>query len=136
MKFTGSLALPPRPASRPRFHCRGRFAVAYTDPKYRAWLDEAEAELRSHIPNLPEDWDSGKAMALVLTFKVLKPKTSKLKFPKPDIDNYEKSFMDAVTQAEAFWNDDCQVVSLSSSKTFVTDEADVGIDFTFLAKEI
>lgn len=133
MVFKGRLALPPRPASRPRFTCRGRFAVAYTDKPYREWLDKAEAELRSLT--LPKGWDTSLPMHLTVVFKVHRPKTSKLHYPKPDIDNYEKAFLDAVTQAESIYDDDTQIVSLQSSKLFVTDEADVGIAFEFIPQE-
>lgn len=103
--------------------------MAYTDKPYRAWLDAAADELKNIT--LPEGWDTSKPVSLALEFNVLKPKTSKLTHPKPDIDNYEKSFMDAVTQAGGIWDDDCQVVELSSTKRFVTDEADVGVAFSF-----
>lgn len=136
MLFQGRLSLPPRPASRPRFTCRGRFAVAYTDKPYRQWLDAAEAELRSCLSGLPEGWDTSAPIHLAVTFKVLKPKTSRLQYPKPDIDNYEKAFLDAVTQAEGIWDDDTQVVKMSSEKTFVTDEAEAGIEFTFCQQKV
>lgn len=135
MIFKGRLALSPRPASRPRFTCRGRFAVAYTDKPYRTWLDAAEAALRGQLGSLPEGWDSSLPMHLTVGFNVLRPKTSKLHYPKPDIDNYEKSFLDAVTQSGGIYDDDTQVVSLQSSKRFVTDEADVGIDFEFITQD-
>lgn len=134
MRFQGSIALPPRPAARPRFTCRGRFAVAYTDKPYREWLDAAEAELRTLT--LPVGWNSGLPMHLTVVFKALKPKTSKLTYPKPDIDNYEKAFLDAVTQAQSIYDDDTQIVSLQSSKLFVTDPADVGVAFEFIPMEI
>lgn len=134
MNVKGRLNLPPRPASRPRFTCRGRFAVAYTDKPYREWLDAAEAELRQ-LP-LPDGWDTAQPMHLTVVFKVQRPKTSKLTYPKPDIDNYEKAFLDAVTQSERIYDDDTQIVSLQSSKLFVTDEADVGVAFEFIPVEI
>lgn len=110
--------------------------MAYTDKPYRQWLDAAEAELRSLLSGLPEGWDTSAPMRLELTFKVAKPKTSKLLFPKPDIDNFEKAFLDAVTQAEGVWDDDSQVVSLSSTKVFVDDDSTAGIDFAFHPVEI
>lgn len=135
MLFSGKITLPPRPATRPRFTCRGRFAVAYTDRKYREWLDAAEEELRTLLTDLPKGWDTSAPVRLTINFNVLKPKTSKLIYPKPDLDNYEKAFMDAVTQAEGFWDDDCQVVQLNSAKNFVLNEDQVGIDFTFYTEE-
>lgn len=42
-----------------------------------------------------------------LDFYVAPPKKSKLRFPKPDIDNYEKAIYDTMTGW--LWKDDCQV---------------------------
>lgn len=134
MLFTGKLVLPPRPASRPRFTCRGRFAVAYTDKPYRDWLDAAAAEL-SALP-LPKGWDPSCPMIVAVTFCVLRPKTSKLTYPKPDIDNYEKGLLDAITQAGGIWDDDSQVITLTSHKCFVTDEAKVGVSFSIMGTTI
>lgn len=134
MHLQGRLALHPRPATRPRFTCRGRFAVAYTDKPYRQWLDAAIAELRT-LP-LPEGWDQRKPMNVQAVFLIPKPKTSKLLYPKPDIDNYEKALLDAITQAEGIWEDDCQVLTMTTSKTFVTDEAEAGIAFVITPMEI
>jgi Holliday junction resolvase RusA-like endonuclease len=128
MLFEGRLALPPRPASRPRFTCRGRFAVAYTDKPYREWLDAAAQEL-SQL-QLPKGWDTSQPMAMSVSFKVQRPKTSKLAYPKPDLDNYEKALLDAITQAGGIWDDDSQVVVLSSEKLFAADDGETGIDFS------
>lgn len=44
-----------------------------------------------------------------------RPKTTKLDVPKPDVDNYAKGVLDAMTYAE-WWGDDAQVVSLRITK--------------------
>lgn len=119
------LPLPPRPASRPRFTCRGRFAVAYTDKPYREWLDAAEALLKQQ--RMPEGWDTSLPVELEATFQITRPKTSKLLYPKPDIDNYQKALMDAITQAGHIWADDCQVVHVSAGKSFTADADSEGI---------
>lgn len=122
------LPLPPRPATRPRFTCRGRFAVAYTDKPYREWLDKAADMLADTV--MPTEWDKSSAFELHAQFQVLKPKTSKLSYPQPDTDNYVKGLMDAMTQAGHIWDDDKQVVSLTATKTFVDREDMVGINIT------
>ncbi|EQB10397.1 hypothetical protein L284_17025 [Novosphingobium lindaniclasticum LE124] len=50
--------------------------------------------------------------------EVAKPKTTKLAAPKPDVDNYAKGVLDAITKDGRFWSDDSQVVGLWVSKTW------------------
>lgn len=134
MMLRGFIPLAPKPSARPRFTCRGRFAVAYTDKGYAAWLDNAASILKSI--KLPEGWDETSPMALSVVFKVEKPKTSKLLYPSPDTDNYLKSFMDAVTKAGGIWSDDKQVIELVRvRKVFTTDPSEVGLHFTIKPTE-
>jgi Holliday junction resolvase RusA-like endonuclease len=94
---------------------RGKFAHAYYPAAYKKWK-----ELFAEIVKGPSDPLEG---PLVVTINCLvpKPRTSKLQFPKPDVDNYAKSVMDALTQIE-LWLDDCQVVDLHVTKRFTTGE--------------
>jgi Holliday junction resolvase RusA-like endonuclease len=134
MLLSGVIPLAPKPAVRPRFTCRGRFAVAYSDKGYAAWLDSAASILRE-LPR-PDDWDETLPFELGADFKVEKPKTSKLTYPKPDTDNYLKSLMDAVTKAGGIWLDDSQVVELGRvRKVFTTDPDEVGTHFTIKPTE-
>ena len=128
MEVSGFIPIPPRPASRPRFTCRGRFAVAYTDKPYAEWIAAVVPMLKAQP--VPEGWDPGVPLILSMDFQVLKPKTSKLLFPKPDLDNYEKAFMDAVTKAGHLWEDDSQVVSLRTNKLFVTEGEGIAFRLT------
>lgn len=102
--------------------------MAYTDKPYREWLDKTAAAVASQ--SVPAEWDKSGPIDMEVRFRILKPKTSKLLYPKPDIDNYEKSIMDAMTQAGHVWDDDCQVVDLRSSKRFVTNPDFEGIIVT------
>lgn len=130
MFVRATIPIPPKPASRPRFTCRGRFAVAYSDKPYAEWIASATALLKD--VKVPQGWDTAAAFCMIVINKVLKPKTSKLTHPKPDVDNYAKSIMDAVTKAGHLWDDDCQVVSLRVSKMFVEDEAEEGVAFALI----
>lgn len=134
MEVTIHLPLPPRPASRPRFTCRGRFAVAYTDKPYREWLDKAEVLLRQI--EMPEEWDTSLPVELEAAFVVAKPKTSRLAYPKPDIDNYDKSLMDAITQAGHIWQDDSQVIASKTFKVFSDDDTREGIHIRLTQVEL
>jgi len=134
MRLRGFVPLAPKPSVRPRFTCRGRFAVAYSDKGYAAWLDSAASILKDI--EVPKGWDASRPMALSVVFKVEKPKTSKLLYPSPDTDNYLKSFMDAVTKAGGIWIDDKQVVELERvRKVFTTDPDEVGLHFTIKPTE-
>lgn len=65
-------------------------------------------------------------LAVDLTVWATRPKTSKLPFPKPDIDNYEKTVLDAITKAGNLWNDDTQVVRLCSEKRWAPEGGHAG----------
>lgn len=45
---------------------------------------------------------------------VTKPRTSKLPFPKPDVDNYAKSILDVANGI--LWEDDWQIQTLNIDK--------------------
>jgi Holliday junction resolvase RusA-like endonuclease len=53
-----------------------------------------------------------------ITNIVQKAKTSKLVWPRGDVDNYAKAPLDAITKAATVWHDDDQVVDLHTSKRF------------------
>lgn len=65
-----------------------------------------------------------------LTFLCTRPPTSKLHHPKPDIDNYAKTILDAITKAANIWTDDTQVVHLSAQKRWAAPETVAGTAVT------
>lgn len=116
--FQAILPINPLPASRPRFRVvklrSGKFFVhTYTDAPYKAWL----AEFNALWVEKPFEKFNG-PVRVELAFDVQKPRTSKLLYPKPDVDNYAKAVMDGLTQI-GMWGDDSQVVELRVMKRFV-----------------
>ena len=69
------------------------------------------------------------AVSVYLHVAVAKPKTTKLRFPKPDVDNYAKSVLDAATEA-GVWDDDTLVQDLTVSKHWVDEGETPGIHVT------
>jgi Holliday junction resolvase RusA-like endonuclease len=108
------LAIEPLPCPRPRIALRGRIPVAYYPAAYAKWKVEAAKLLHCDEPPLLTS-----RLAVDCTFYVTKPRTTKLSGPKPDIDNYVKSLLDALTLAR-YWIDDSQVVFLSARKMWTS----------------
>lgn len=112
-----TLQVPPKAANRPRFRCQPGFKAprAYSDPNYRRWMNEAIDRIRDQWP-----WE-GKftgPVSVYVVHAVERPKNTKLEFPAPDVDNYAKAVLDALTQSRVVWDDDTQVVSLVTRKTW------------------
>lgn len=115
------LDVEPMPSPRPRFRVIGKFASAYMPANYKAHTEELVKQLRT-IKCEPR---SG-PLDVDLVFWCEKPKTSKLAAPKPDVDNYAKTVMDAITKAGNLWIDDTQVVRLTAEKRWAPPGGDVG----------
>lgn len=97
----------------------------YSPAPYKEWQKEAAAQLV----------EEREAQALVtllgpvsvgIVVTVPRPKTSKLPHPKPDVDNYAKAVLDAMTDAR-IWANDSQVAFLVIKKEW-GDEASIAID--------
>lgn len=116
------LDVEPMPSPRPRFRViKGKFASAYMPAKYKDRVNELVKQLQQ-IKCEPRDGP----LAVDLVFWCKKPKTSKLAHPKPDIDNYAKTVMDAITNAGNLWHDDTQVVRLVAEKQWAPEEGHIG----------
>jgi len=115
------LDVEPMPSPRPRFRVIGKFASAYMPANYKAHTEALVAQLRS-IDCEPR----AGALVVDLVCWCAKPKTSKLTHPKPDIDNYAKTVMDAITKAGNLWSDDTQVVRLTAEKRWAPEGGHVG----------
>jgi Holliday junction resolvase RusA-like endonuclease len=110
------------PSPRPRFRViKGKFASAYMPKKYT----DHTAELVEQLKLIKSEPREG-ALHVDAVYWCRKPKTSKLAYPKPDVDNYEKTLLDAITKAGNLWHDDHQVVSVTHRKAWSPEDGHVG----------
>lgn len=110
------LRIDPKPCPRPRVALRGRVPVAYYPADYQKWKEEARCALAYEGVPLQGP------LRVTIQCQVKRPKTTKLPAPKPDIDNYVKSVLDAMTQA-GVWEDDTQVVQVLADKMWGARDA-------------
>lgn len=115
---TIDLDVEPMPCPRPRMCVIKGSARAYMPAPYTNWKEavarliaDAMAKQGIHCLEGP--------LGVTLNIRATKPRTSKLRFPKPDADNYAKSILDAATVA-GLWGDDSQVVNLTAYKRWHT----------------
>jgi len=59
-------------------------------------------------------------LAVVIELYVTRPKTTKLDYPKPDIDNYAKAVLDVLNGL--MWEDDSQIISVYVTKQWAEEE--------------
>lgn len=124
------LAVTPKATARSRCACRGRFPSVYTDPGYRVWSTAAEAALKAvHQPTLFDAHAEG-PMRVHITVIITKPRTSKLRFPGGDNDNYEKGVWDAMTKVGRWWKDDKQIVDNRTVKRWALPDEEPGYRVT------
>jgi Holliday junction resolvase RusA-like endonuclease len=102
------ICIDPVPCPRPRV---GRFG-AYYPAKYSNWRKKFQLELGRVVGKGFEPSDS--FLCVDLRFTCKKPKSTKLAYPKPDIDNYAKSVLDACNGV--LWFDDSQIIRLDATK--------------------
>lgn len=117
------------PAPRPRCTSRGgRFATPYNPREYTQWKEQAAKLLGDVVPEPFGERLGDFRISLVV--QTAKPKTTKLSRPKPDVDNYAKGILDAITQSERVWDDDYQVASLTVTKRWAPDGEQPGVHIT------
>ncbi len=105
------------PKARARVVTKGKRRFAFTPKKVKEWETVVKKEARKHFER-PFAWP----VMVSLTFYMHRPKTRRLDFwvaTTPDLDNLEKSVLDALN--EVAYTDDKLVVVKSSSKRYVTD---------------
>jgi Holliday junction resolvase RusA-like endonuclease len=108
----------------------GKFASAYMPKDYKDW----KAEVAKHLTGFSV---GDKAVEIKIACYLKKPKTSKLPFPRSDVDNFAKSVMDAATEA-GVWDDDRQVQSLHVHKDWhnCLDPFEGGEGIVLIVKEL
>ena len=113
----------PIPAPRPRIRViklkDGKsLGTAYYTGKYKQYVDEAPKA----IPESPIYFEKGTPVYVELTFFLAKPKKPANSYPVGDIDNYQKSILDAITKNGTYWHDDAQVVHVQAFKVYIEGE--------------
>lgn len=122
------LPIDPMPAPRPRCVARGGFASTYNPKEYTVWKERAAELIRDALQD-PLGERVGD-FRLTLVVQAQRPKTTKLPRPKPDVDNYAKGVMDAITDAERLWEDDYQVACLTVTKRWAPEGEPPGVYVT------
>jgi Holliday junction resolvase RusA-like endonuclease len=105
----------PVPKARPRVVTKGKRRFAYTPKKVRDWEGLVTEEARRHFER-PFDWP----VVVSMIFYIERPRSRRLDFwvsTTPDLDNLEKSVLDALNGVA--YTDDRLVVAKSSSKRYV-----------------
>lgn len=95
---------------------RGKFAHAYYPKEYKAWREQ-------FLELIPLPWVNlglSTPVSVYVEFVVRRPKTTKLLTPRGDIDNYQKSLFDALTDAKV-WDDDTLVDTVKAKKRFTKE---------------
>jgi Holliday junction resolvase RusA-like endonuclease len=86
---------------------------AYYPAKYSKWKASFSSVLRRVVEEEGIEKFTG-PIEVRIVVSATRPKTSKLSHPRPDVDNYAKSVLDASNKI--LWDDDSQITHLFISK--------------------
>lgn len=118
----------PVPKGRPRITTRGSFAHAYTPVKTKLYEKKICEQVKQTMLKIGMEIIEAKPIKVDLTINLPIPKSfSKKKqiaavnktilpITKPDIDNIQKSVLDALNKV--LWKDDSQIVEINTMKFY------------------
>lgn len=124
-----SINIRPVSKTRPRFSTQGGWARAITTKKVRHFENEFRRLSKKYRPKIP--WTG--PIHLIVKFYVpfpQKPKNKDWPTQRPDLDNYLKAVMDAMSPVDqrvsgktirtelGFWDDDSQVCQIETWKMY------------------
>ena len=113
----------PVPASRPRISRYGNY--------YLQGYADFRKEIFRFFQTLKKKPVKDK-VSFEVTLEIIcsKPKKPTNDYPRGDIDNYTKAYLDSITYAGLAWEDDIQVVRLIATKRYQKDGEDYGAILT------
>lgn len=131
-----SITIPGKPApqgSKKAYVIKGRPVLVESSDALKPWRAMVTLIARSAANQFR--WATTEdAVAVEITFNLLKPASSKREHPtvKPDIDKLVRAILDGLTEA-GIWKDDSQVVDLIARKVYVS--ANPGVTATITTKD-
>ena len=116
------IPIKPQPASRPRISRYGNYyPKAYTDFR---------KEIYQFFKTLERNPISKVSFKVDLEIICKKPKKPTNEYPRGDVDNYVKAYLDSITYAGLIWEDDIQVVELNATKRYQEEGEEYGAILT------
>ena len=106
------LPLNPIPAPRPRVTSKG---WTYYPQNYKVWREQAANLIPRILSEVGLEEPLQGKLVVTVDFVVTRPKSSKFKVPRGDIDNYFKS-LDCLNGLA--WEDDQRIVELHATKSW------------------
>jgi len=113
------LQINPIPCPRPRVTSKG---WAYFPKKYSGWKRDAESLISEMMKSFGYMQPLAGELEVNAVFYAKRPKVTKLTHPKPDIDNYLKSLLDAGNGIA--WVDDALITTVRASKLWAQPTED------------